>query len=87
MKQVLKYIVLFYQKAISPIFPPSCRFHPTCSHYAIESLEKHGAFWGSLLAAKRIIRCNPFNPGGLDYVPDKINKQIILQFKNYNEAN
>lgn len=87
MRQILQAIVRFYQKAISPLFPPNCRFHPTCSHYALESLEKHGAFWGALLAAKRIIRCNPFNPGGLDYVPNKINKEILFKFKNYSESN
>ena len=62
-------LVRFYQRFISPLKPPTCRFYPTCSHYAVEALERHGAFWGSYLAVKRILKCHPLHPGGLDPVP------------------
>ncbi|MBD5069900.1 membrane protein insertion efficiency factor YidD [Ligilactobacillus apodemi] len=62
--------VKFYQKGISPLFPPSCRYHPTCSTYMIQALEKHGAFLGLLMGIARIFRCNPFVKGGYDPVPD-----------------
>ena len=58
-----------YQKLISRYTPPVCRFHPSCSHYAVEALQVHGAWRGSMLAASRIARCNPFFPGGFDPVP------------------
>lgn len=61
--------VRFYQQAISPYLPPSCRYVPTCSTYAIQAIEKYGAAKGSYLAAKRILRCNPFHKGGYDPVP------------------
>ncbi|MCM2678090.1 membrane protein insertion efficiency factor YidD [Echinimonas agarilytica] len=60
-----------YQKLISPLLGPCCRFYPSCSHYAIEAINIHGVGKGSWLAAKRILRCHPFNPGGNDPVPDK----------------
>ncbi|MFM8301374.1 MAG: membrane protein insertion efficiency factor YidD [Gemmatimonadota bacterium] len=63
-------IVRGYQVAISPLLPPSCRYHPTCSHYAIEALERHGAWRGGWLAVRRIARCHPFRAGGFDPVPD-----------------
>lgn len=69
MRRVLQVLVLFYRKFISPLKPPSCRFHPTCSAYALEALEKHGAWKGSVLTAKRIVKCHPFHPGGFDPVP------------------
>lgn len=59
----------FYRKFISPLKPPSCRFYPTCSQYALEAIEIHGVFKGGWLAAKRISKCHPFHPGGLDPVP------------------
>ena len=71
MKRVLLALIRFYQKRISPLFPPVCRYYPTCSKYAIEAIEVHGAFKGSLLAIWRILRCNPFSPGGVDLVPPK----------------
>ncbi|MCM1021814.1 MAG: membrane protein insertion efficiency factor YidD [Muribaculum sp.] len=61
--------VRFYQIAISPMLPPSCRFVPTCSQYAVEALRRHGPFKGSYLAIRRILRCHPWNPGGYDPVP------------------
>ncbi|MFY0665954.1 MAG: membrane protein insertion efficiency factor YidD [Natronospirillum sp.] len=67
---VLRKVVRGYQVAISPLMPPRCRFYPTCSSYAIEALEKHGAVKGSWLTIKRISKCHPLHPGGLDPVPD-----------------
>ncbi|UTD11857.1 membrane protein insertion efficiency factor YidD [Treponema denticola] len=61
--------IIFYQKAISPHFPPSCRYEPTCSQYAIESIKKYGPFKGTGMALLRILRCNPFFKGGYDPVP------------------
>lgn len=58
-----------YQVSLSPLLPASCRYHPSCSAYAVEALEKHGAIRGSWLAARRILRCNPFTAGGFDPVP------------------
>ncbi|MFD1955882.1 membrane protein insertion efficiency factor YidD [Paenibacillus thailandensis] len=68
-RRILQAPVHLYRKAISPLKPPTCRFYPTCSAYALEALEKHGALKGSWLAAKRIARCHPFHPGGFDPVP------------------
>ncbi len=70
MKTILLALVKFYQKAISPLFQPSCRYYPTCSHYTVEALEKHGAAKGSLMGMSRIMRCNPLVRGGVDKVPD-----------------
>jgi len=63
-------IVRFYQIFISPLFPQTCRFYPTCSHYTIEALKKHGPVKGIYLGGKRILKCNPFHPGGVDPVPE-----------------
>jgi len=64
-------IIRFYQIVISPIKPPTCRFYPTCSHYGLEAIQRFGAFKGGWLTLKRILKCHPFHPGGLDPVPDK----------------
>ncbi|WP_210467825.1 membrane protein insertion efficiency factor YidD [Sporosarcina sp. 6E9] len=74
MKKLLKGIIKIYQKAISPLMPPSCRFHPTCSNYGLEAIETHGALKGSWLAIRRISKCHPFHEGGYDPVPDKKSK-------------
>lgn len=60
--------IIFYRKALSPLKPRSCRYYPTCSAYALEAIERHGAVRGLGLSVKRIIRCNPFHPGGFDPV-------------------
>lgn len=74
MKKILLSIIKFYQKAISPMTPPSCRFHPTCSHYGLEAIETHGALKGTWLTVKRISKCHPFHEGGYDPVPEKKKK-------------
>lgn len=73
--KVLSWILLlpiyFYRKCISPLTPPSCRFTPTCSTYAVQAIKKHGPFKGLYLAVWRILRCNPWGGYGYDPVPDK----------------
>ncbi|HEY8528468.1 MAG TPA: membrane protein insertion efficiency factor YidD [Paenibacillaceae bacterium] len=59
----------FYKKFISPLLPPRCRFAPTCSVYAMEAIETHGALLGSYYAVRRLLKCHPFHPGGYDPVP------------------
>jgi putative membrane protein insertion efficiency factor len=61
--------IRFYRRRISPMLPPSCRFTPTCSAYALEAIERYGPLKGGWMAVKRILRCNPFHPGGYDPVP------------------
>ena len=67
--RLLSLPVKFYRVAFSPLIGRNCRFHPTCSAYALEALEKHGAIKGSWLAARRILRCHPFGGSGHDPVP------------------
>jgi putative membrane protein insertion efficiency factor len=62
-------LIRFYQNAISPHIPASCRYYPTCSAYAYEAVRKYGVFRGLHLAFRRILRCHPFHPGGFDPVP------------------
>jgi putative membrane protein insertion efficiency factor len=69
MRWILIFIVRGYQMALSPLLPPSCRYYPSCSNYAIEAIEKYGAWKGGWMAARRIARCHPFRPGGFDPVP------------------
>ncbi|MEL0274466.1 MAG: membrane protein insertion efficiency factor YidD [Flavobacteriaceae bacterium] len=73
MKKTIKalFILLIraYQSLISPLLPPSCRFTPSCSHYGIEALQKHGLIRGSYLTINRILRCHPWSKGGYDPVP------------------
>ncbi|WP_420643662.1 membrane protein insertion efficiency factor YidD [Candidatus Leptofilum sp.] len=69
MKTIALFIIRLYQRTISRVTPPSCRFHPTCSHYGYEAIEKYGFMKGGWLALKRIGRCHPLNPGGYDPVP------------------
>ncbi|WP_199880615.1 membrane protein insertion efficiency factor YidD [Bacillus massiliglaciei] len=71
MQFLLLKIIRFYQVAISPLKPPSCRFYPTCSHYGLEAIKVHGPLYGSWLTLKRILKCHPFHPGGFDPVPEK----------------
>jgi putative membrane protein insertion efficiency factor len=69
MKKILIALVTFYRAHISPLSPPTCRFSPTCSQYALEALEKYGALRGGELALRRFLKCHPFHKGGYDPLP------------------
>ncbi len=72
MKKVIILLIRFYQKVISPMFPPCCRFQPTCSQYAMEAVGKYGVWKGGRKAIWRILRCNPFCKGGYDPVDEPL---------------
>ena len=74
MKELGLGLIKLYQFTISQVLPHSCRFSPTCSHYTYEAIAKFGFFKGVWLGMRRIGRCHPWNPGGIDHVPEKINK-------------
>ncbi|WP_414735254.1 membrane protein insertion efficiency factor YidD [Carnobacterium divergens] len=76
LKKILIGFVQFYQKFISPMFPPSCRYTPTCSSYMIQSIERFGAIKGTGMGVWRILRCHPFVKGGYDPVPEKKSMNI-----------
>lgn len=69
-RNLLLLLVRFYQRFISPMTPPTCRFYPSCSQYAVIAIERHGFLRGGRLAVWRVLRCNPWNPGGVDDVPE-----------------
>ena len=69
MKEIATWLLLGYKRLISPLLPASCRFVPTCSEYAAEAVARHGMLRGSVMAAWRLLRCNPFSRGGFDPVP------------------
>ncbi|KJY61937.1 putative membrane protein insertion efficiency factor [Bombilactobacillus mellifer] len=71
LQQIVLHLVKWYQKYLSPLTPPSCRYYPTCSNYMIMAVKKHGVFLGLIMGIARIIRCNPFVRGGVDFVPDQ----------------
>jgi putative membrane protein insertion efficiency factor len=68
-QKAVLWLIRFYQEALSPHLRPSCRYYPSCSAYALEAVQKHGALRGSFLAIKRILRCHPLHAGGYDPVP------------------
>ena len=71
LQRALTLLIRAYQLLLSPLLGPRCRFHPSCSHYALEALERHGPVKGGWLAVHRICRCHPLNAGGHDPVPDR----------------
>ena len=70
-KYLLLGLIKLYQWTISPMLGPVCRYHPSCSRYGFEAIKVHGAIKGTVLTAWRILRCNPWSPGGFDYVPER----------------
>ncbi len=71
MKKFLLFLIKIYRKIFSPLKAPCCKYYPTCSTYALQAVEKHGAVKGLLLSVWRVLRCNPWSLGGVDFVPDK----------------
>lgn len=71
MRLLLAALIRLYQLVVSPLLPKACRFYPSCSQYALEAVTRHGAVRGSVLAAARLARCHPWNPGGVDFVPGR----------------
>ena len=69
MKRIFLALIRGYQRFLSPVFPPSCRFYPSCSEYTYQAIEKYGALRGGWLGIRRISRCHPWNEGGYDPVP------------------
>lgn len=86
MKHIFILLIKFYRKIISPIKPQCCRFYPSCSSYAIESFKRHGFIKGLILSIWRLLRCNPFNLGGIDYVPAKF-KLVSFKGNNHEKIN
>lgn len=79
MKYILLGMIRIYQKILSPLkMSSTCRFCPTCSQYALESIKRHGAIKGLYLSIGRILRCNPYNRGGFDYVPKKFSLRYLF---------
>ncbi|MDD3807149.1 MAG: membrane protein insertion efficiency factor YidD [Candidatus Marinimicrobia bacterium] len=76
MKFLILKIIRFYQLYISPYFPPTCRFTPSCSLYALTAIEEFGVLKGGKMAILRIVKCHPFHPGGYDPVPKKENDRV-----------
>lgn len=71
MRRAALLVLRLYKRFISPLLPPACRFYPTCSEYAAQAIAKHGLARGGILAAKRLAKCNPLHPGGVDPVPER----------------
>lgn len=68
LSRLLMFCIHLYRRLLSPVLPPSCRFHPTCSAYALEAIRRYGAFKGSFLSLRRVLKCHPWHPGGYDPV-------------------
>lgn len=84
LRKPLMLLIRVYRLLVSPILPPSCRFHPSCSEYAHEALESHGALAGIFLSVKRLSRCHPYSAGGFDPVPGEFFFTPRKQQKNTN---
>jgi len=83
---MIKYLFLIpirlYKKLVSPLLGDHCRFYPSCSDYAYEAIKKYGIFLGLFLALRRLFKCHPWHPGGIDFVPDKFGEKIKWTQKN-----
>ncbi|MDE5563887.1 MAG: membrane protein insertion efficiency factor YidD [Oscillospiraceae bacterium] len=77
MKWLLMLLIRIYRKCISPLFPPCCRYYPSCSAYALTAVERFGALKGTVLAALRLLRCHPWARGGFDEVPEEVSWRKI----------
>lgn len=75
-------LIKLYQKILSPLKPPCCKYYPTCSQYAADAVKKHGVIKGSVLAVWRILRCNPWSMGGIDYVPERFHLYTLKNKKS-----
>ncbi len=82
MKKIIILLIKFYQKFISPLFPPSCRFYPTCSNYTLQAVERFGVIKGLYLGFRRVLRCNPLNKGGYDPVPEEFHFFTVRRDKS-----
>jgi putative membrane protein insertion efficiency factor len=71
MRSAAIFVLRAYKRFISPLLPPACRFYPTCSEYAAQAIAKHGLWRGGIMAARRLVKCNPLHPGGVDPVPER----------------
>lgn len=85
MKYLMRLLIKFYRKFISPLFPPRCKYYPSCSQYALDAYEKHGFFKGTLLSVWRLLRCNPWSLGGVDYVPERVTVDYFKVKKKMNK--
>lgn len=81
LKSIMTLLIVIYQKTLSPFLGQNCKHYPSCSHYGIEALNRHGALKGSILTIARLIRCNPWSYGGYDPVPDKVTLKEPKTFK------
>jgi putative membrane protein insertion efficiency factor len=81
MKKIIISLIRFYQKFISPLFPPTCRFYPTCSEYTAQAVERFGVVKGLYLGLRRVLRCNPLNEGGYDPVPEEFHFFVVRRDK------
>ena len=81
MKKIIIGLIRFYQKFISPLFPPTCRFYPTCSEYTVQAVERFGVVKGLYLGLRRVLRCNPLNEGGYDPVPEEFHFFVVRRDK------
>ena len=81
MRKIIIGIIRFYQKFISPLFPPTCRFYPTCSEYTVQAVERFGVIKGLYLGLRRVLRCNPLSEGGYDPVPEEFHFFIVRRDK------
>ncbi len=77
MRTALILLIRFYRYAVSPLLGPRCRFHPTCSEYALEAVSRHGALRGTWLALRRLLRCHPWHPPGHDPVPPAPRRKAV----------